>query len=56
MLYRKDVGHISRFLKEVDLFSGITERSLGRIASLLEEMSFAAGELLGGRISRGAAS
>lgn len=34
MLYRKDVGHISRFLKEVDLFSGLAERNLDRIASL----------------------
>ena len=34
MLYRKDVGHISRFLEDVDLFSGLAERNLDRIASL----------------------
>lgn len=54
MLYRKDVGHISRFLKEVDLFSGLAERNLDRIASLCEEMSFAAGDLLGAQDERGA--
>lgn len=46
MLYRTDVKHLSHFLQEVDLFQGLAERHLDRIAALCEETSFKAGELL----------
>ena len=45
MVYRVNVEHISRFLQEVDVFQGLSERHLLRIASLCEEESFSAGEL-----------
>lgn len=47
MVYGVNVGHISLFLQEVDVFAGLSERNLDRIASLCEELSFAQGELLG---------
>ncbi len=47
MVYRTDVKHISHFLREVDIFRGLSERNLDRIASLCEEFSFAPGERLG---------
>ena len=53
MVYRTDVRHISHFLREVDIFSGLSERNLDRIASLCEEFSFAPGEHLGVQDERG---
>ena len=47
MVYRVDVRHVSHFLKEVDLFQGLTDRHLDRIAALCEEWSFRSGEYLG---------
>lgn len=46
MVYRVNVQHISRFLQEVDVFQGLSERHLHRIAALCEEESFSAGDLL----------
>ena len=53
MVYRVNVEHISRFLQEVDVFQGLSERHLLRIASLCEEESFSAGELLTTRDEKG---
>ena len=53
MVYRTNVGHISRFLREVDIFSGLSERNLDRISSLCEELRFAPGEHLGIQHERG---
>ncbi len=46
MVYRVNVKHISRFFQEVDIFQGLSERHLDRIASLCEEETFQPGELL----------
>ena len=54
MVYRVNVEHISRFLQEVDVFRGLSERHLLRIAALCEEETFAAGERLTTRDERGA--
>lgn len=54
MVYRTNVSYISHFLREVDMFSGLSERNLGRIASLCEEFSFAPDEHLGMQDERGA--
>ncbi len=37
MVYRVNVKHISRFFQEVDIFQGLSERHLDRIASLCQE-------------------
>ena len=47
MVYRTGVRHLSRFLQEVDIFQGLSERHLDRIAALSEESSFKSGQLLG---------
>ena len=47
MVYRTNVRYISHFLREVDMFSGLSERNLDRIASLCEEVTIAPGEHLG---------
>ncbi|CAI8007855.1 hypothetical protein GBAR_LOCUS5435 [Geodia barretti] len=47
MVYRTNVSYISHFLREVDMFSGLSERNLDRIASLCEEYTFAPEEHLG---------
>ena len=47
MVYRVDVKHISRFLQEVDIFKGLSERDIDRIASLCEEQTFRIGDYLG---------
>ena len=47
MVYRVDVKHVSHFLKEVDIFQGLSERHLDRVSALCEERSFRAGEVLG---------
>ena len=47
MVYRTNVRYISHFLREVDMFSGLAERNLDRIASLCEEHTYAPGEFLG---------
>lgn len=54
MVYRTNVSYISDFLREVDMFSGLSERNLNRIASLCEEHTLAPGELLGAQDQRGA--
>lgn len=53
MVYRTNVSYITHFLREVDVFSGLSERNLDRIASLCEEQSFAPGEHLGVQDERG---
>lgn len=47
MVYRVDVKHITHFLTEVDIFRGLLDRHLDRIAAICEERSFQAGEFLG---------
>ena len=47
MVYRVGVRHLSRFLQEVDIFQGLSERHLDRIAALCEESSFGEGDFLG---------
>lgn len=47
MVYRTDVMRISRFLREADMFAGLSERDLDRIAGLCEERRFAPGDRLG---------
>jgi CRP-like cAMP-binding protein len=46
MVYRVGVKHLSRYLSEVDIFKGLSDRHLDRIAGLCEEWSFQAGEYL----------
>jgi CRP-like cAMP-binding protein len=53
MVYRVNVGHISRFLQEVDIFKGLSERHLDRIAALCEETSFREGDVFGNQDERG---
>lgn len=53
MVYRTNVSYITHFLREVDMFSGLSERNLDRIASLCEEHTFAPGEHLGMQDERG---
>ena len=47
MVYRVGVKHLTQFLQEADIFKGLPERYLDRIAALCEERSFQAGEYLG---------
>ena len=47
MVYRVDVKHVTSFLHEVDIFRGLAERQLDRIAGLCEEWNFRAGDYLG---------
>ncbi|MCH7652473.1 MAG: cyclic nucleotide-binding domain-containing protein [Chloroflexi bacterium] len=47
MVYRVDVKHIGHYLEEVDIFRGLTERHLERIAALCEEREFKEGDYLG---------
>ena len=47
MVYRVGVRHLSQFLGDVDIFQGLSERNLDRIASLCEESSFRRGDYLG---------
>lgn len=47
MVYRVDVKNVTSFLHEVDIFQGLAERQLDRIAGLCEEWSFRAGDYLG---------
>ncbi len=54
MVYRTNVSYISHFLREVDMFSGLSKRNLDRIASLCEEFTFAPGEMLGNQDEQGA--
>lgn len=53
MVYRVNVKHISRFLQEVDVFQGLSERHLDRIAALCDEETFRKGERLTMRDDRG---
>ena len=53
MVYRTNVSYITHFLREVDMFSGLSERNLDRIASLCEEHTFAPEEHLGMQDERG---
>ena len=46
MVYRVNVKHISRFLQEVDVFQGLSERHLDRIAALCDEETFKQGDFL----------
>lgn len=47
MVYRVGVRHISEFLRGVDIFQGLSDRNLDRIAGLCEEAAFRAGDYLG---------
>ena len=46
MVYRVDVSHVAQFLRGVDIFQGLSERHLERIASLCGERSFEPGDHL----------
>ena len=46
MVYRVDVGHLTPFLREVDMFRGLMDRHLDRIAALCEQWRFRAGDYL----------
>ena len=46
MVYRVAVSHVTQFLMGVDIFQGLSERHLDRVASLCEERSFEPGEYL----------
>ncbi len=47
MVYRVGVQHISAFLQEVDIFRGLSERHLQRIAGVSKEATFSTGDYLG---------
>lgn len=47
MVYRIGVKHLTHFLQDVDMFRGLSERHLDRIAGLCEERKFKAGDYLG---------
>ncbi len=53
MVYRVGVGHITNFLREVDIFQELPERYLDRIAALCDEWSFKEGDYLGFQDERG---
>jgi CRP-like cAMP-binding protein len=53
MVYRTGVGHIGEFLGEVDIFQGLSERQLVRVAGLCEEWRFKQGDYLGIENERG---
>ena len=46
MVYRVGVQHISAFLQEVDIFRGLSDRHLQRIAAVSKESSFSTGDYL----------
>ena len=46
MVYRVGVGHISRFLQDVDIFRGLSDRHLERVAALCNEYTFSEGDYL----------
>ena len=47
MVYRVGVQHISAFLQEVDIFRGLSDRQLQRIAGVSKEARFSTGDYLG---------
>ena len=47
MVYRSASAYVLHFLSEVDLFRGLSERHLERIAALCEDFDFKAGDYLG---------
>ena len=47
MVYRMGVQHIGAFLQEVDIFRGLSDRHLQRIAAVSKESRFSAGDYLG---------
>jgi len=47
MVYRSASAYVLHFLSEVDLFRGLSERHLERIAALCEDFAFEAGDYLG---------
>ena len=47
MVYRVGVQHISAFLQEVDIFRGLSDRHIQRIAAVSKEARFSAGDYLG---------
>ena len=53
MVYRVNVKHISHFLQGVDIFQGLSERHLDRIAASCEEWTFQPGDSLGVEDERG---
>lgn len=46
MVYRVGVGHLSRFLQEVDIFQTLSDRQLDRVAALCEGRAFRAEDCL----------
>ncbi len=53
MVYKVDVRHLSHFLREVDLFRGLSAHNLDRVAGLCEEFEFDEGQVLGEQNQRG---
>ncbi len=47
MVYRSASAYALHFLSEVDLFRGLSERHLERIAALCEDFAYSAGDYLG---------
>lgn len=47
MVYRVGVQHIAAFLQEVDIFRGLSDRHLQRIAAVSKESRFSTGDYLG---------
>ena len=47
MVYRVGVQHIAAFLQEVDIFRGLSDRHLLRIAGVSKESRFSTGDYLG---------
>ena len=47
MVYRVAVSHLVQFLEGVDIFHGLSERHLERVAALCEERGFTEGDCLG---------
>ena len=47
MVYRSASAYVLHFLSEVDLFRGLSERHLERIAALCEDFAYSAGDYLG---------
>jgi CRP-like cAMP-binding protein len=46
MVYRVGVGHITRFLQDVDIFRGLSDRHLERVAALCNDYAFSEGDYL----------
>jgi CRP-like cAMP-binding protein len=47
MLYRSPAAIVTHFLREVDLFQGLSTRHIERVGALCEDLDFKAGDYLG---------